>query len=401
MLLALFFLLFFVALVGINTLPFSAWKKAFLGILIFFIVDFGLGWIAYLTKAQPYELPAFQLSDEIKPTALNPCMSTFNGEFGEHNNTYTRETNLDELFANPSILICCYGGSSTYCINLDERQSWPSQLEVQLREAGYTVEVHNHGIPGHSFGDNLHNLPYYKCGTQNYQQVIDIHYQGWNDFRMINPPYTAANQLAIQQWHEKTNRLVTKLGPIQPESIAYNYYYMNLISETTAHRIDFLEQHTVFVSTLMMKWHTFNHDRIINRDIQEKALQVGDPKNPMEELVMNNIHKNLQSLLGSEKSFVFIPQVMNFALIQEKKESFKFWMPGITEQKAVEYCRQLSAYCTENLPTKNYIPLEMERWRQEDFLDSGHFSEQGCTAFAQMVVEHLVQNEIIELPKTE
>lgn len=396
MILASFFLLFFVILLVINASRIQSWKKITLGLLAFLCLDLGLGWtFNSLLSAKP-QAGAFALHEQMSPTALNPDYKDFDGVFGQHLNSFTRQTNDLEPVDTSYLLICCYGGSSTYCINLSQEASWPSQLERQLRDKGIAVEVHNHGIPGHAFIDNMHNRKIFNCASLGYRERLEIHYQGWNDFRMINPPNTIAVKEELQKWHAKTNRLMTGLDHIKPGSIAYNYYYMNLVDEKTAHRINFLERRTVFLSALLMKVHTLLHAPLIEKRIHAEALHQEEEVEPTEDLIMGQIHENIAKLKTAENKGLFIPQLMNFELIREKGRSYKYWIPGITEQRAADYCRELSRYCAEKLPAKSYLSSQEASWQREHFLDSGHFSAAGCRQFAEEVAEHLLAYQFVQ-----
>jgi len=396
MVLALFFLLFFVVLLAINASPIRPWKKMALGLLAFLFLDFGLGWIFSTFLSAKPQARAFELHEQLKPTVLNPAYQDFDGVFGQHLNAYTRQTNEREPVDTSYILICCYGGSSTYCINLSQEASWPSQLERQLRDRGIAVEVHNHGIPGHAFIDNMHNREFFTCASLGYRKRLDIHYHGWNDFRMIKPPNTVAVKEELQKWHAKTNRLMTGLDRIRPGSIAFNYYYMNLVNENVANQINFLERRTVFLSALLMKMHTLLHAPLIEKRIHAKALDQEEVVEPTEDLVMEQIHENIATLQTTKNNSLFIPQLMNFELIREKGQSYKYWMPGITEQRAAGYCRELSRYCAERLPVKSYLSTREASWRREHFLDSGHFSSAGCRQFAEEIAEHLLRYQFVQ-----
>lgn len=148
MVLLVFFLLVFLALLAINTQSLRTWKKIFLGVLAFLLLDFGLAWISELFESTKTVETAFQQHELIQPTALNLNYQEFDGIFGQHVNAFTRQTNQNKVLPDATnFLICCYGGSSTYCINLKEKDSWPAQLERKLHEQAL-VMGHAHDYPG-------------------------------------------------------------------------------------------------------------------------------------------------------------------------------------------------------------------------------------------------------------
>lgn len=114
MVLLVFFLLVFLALLAINTQSLRTWKKIFLGVLAFLLLDFGLAWISELFESTKTVETAFQQHELIQPTALNLNYQEFDGIFGQHVNAFTRQTNQNKVLPEATnFLICCYGGSST------------------------------------------------------------------------------------------------------------------------------------------------------------------------------------------------------------------------------------------------------------------------------------------------
>ena len=386
-----FFIALLTGLIFINVKEKRSWRKVFWGILLFLCLDFSIGWIVHTTiPEEENEIPPFVLSESVKPTALNPHLTTYDGAWGEHINEYTRATNGTKSYPETDILICCYGGSSTYCLNLPEASTWPSKLENLLRANGYKAEVHNHGIAGHSFGDNMNNKVHYGCYGSKYDNLIELHYHGWNDFRAINVPnIDYADMKEVLEWHSRTNEIMNGLDEIKPHSVAFNYFYMNLISKQVAKVITFLENYTIFTRMLLQALHGALHEKIIVENIHKRSLHNDSPRHYSEDVIMEHLKGELKKLAKSDKQYIFIPQHFNFELIENKGLSYAYWMPGISEQKAIDYCLELDEFCKQELTPVNYIPLQIEQWQEADFLDNGHFSEAGCEQFAKMIYDHL------------
>jgi len=393
MFVALFFIALLAGLIAINVWVEAFWKKALYSLVLFLVLDFAIGSALHTPRAPVSDKAApFLLSDKVNPIALNPTYQSFDSIWGNHANEYSRITN-SATCEDSDLLICCYGGSSTYCLGLEESLSWPSQLEAILLSEGYDVEVHNHGIPGHNLGDNLKNKQWYSCSRSPSHNALEIHYHGWNDFRLVNVPNIQYDDLdAALKWHERTARMMVGLDPIQPNTIAYNYYYMNLIGRRTARFIDFLEHHTLFLSAVLLAAHGALHEKITVQRTHHNALQQGSPPHLSEAMMMAHMQAQLNTLKHSGVQYLFIPQHLNFELITQRGTSYAYWMPGITEQKAAEYCLDLNDYDSENLPAKNYLPIIPEQWHNTHFLDYGHFSEAGCRQFAERIAEHLQAN---------
>lgn len=77
-----------------------------------------------------------------------------------------------------TLRIFCLGGSTTCCDCNDDDEAWPAQLELNLKNANYDVEVINAGVAGwYSYQDYLR----LKEEIINYQPDIILLHHGWNE----------------------------------------------------------------------------------------------------------------------------------------------------------------------------------------------------------------------------
>ena len=77
-----------------------------------------------------------------------------------------------------SLRIFCSGGSTTFCDNCDDSETWPARLQQELGGRGIDAEVVNAGVSGWTSSQELkrfcHEIQHYK------PDVVLLH-QGWNE----------------------------------------------------------------------------------------------------------------------------------------------------------------------------------------------------------------------------
>ena len=99
--------------------------------------------------------------------------------------------------------ILCFGGSST--ANLRSNIPWTDQLEKELSNQGYNVEVLNLGIP--SYDIKAINILFSLVGQYLYPDIIIV-YEGYNSFFLYErPDYSPAESYLksfgnIEQYHK-------------------------------------------------------------------------------------------------------------------------------------------------------------------------------------------------------
>ena len=77
-----------------------------------------------------------------------------------------------------TIRIFCSGGSTTAGNSVDDDETWPAVLEIELRQRGYRVEVINAGVQGWS---SYQELLRFEREIVNYQPDVLLLHQGWNE----------------------------------------------------------------------------------------------------------------------------------------------------------------------------------------------------------------------------
>lgn len=93
--------------------------------------------------------------------------------------------------------IFCTGGSTTACDSNHDDETWPHQLEEELKKAGYDVEVINAGVQGwFSFPE----VKRFEEEISKYQADILLMHQGWNE----EFEYSSLN--LGKKWHPQVAR---------------------------------------------------------------------------------------------------------------------------------------------------------------------------------------------------
>ena len=96
-----------------------------------------------------------------------------------------------------TIRIFCSGGSTTAGNSVDDDETWPAVLEIELRQRGYRVEVINAGVQGWS---SYQELLRFEREIVNYQPDILLLHQGWNE------EFAYSSQNLGREWQPRTVR---------------------------------------------------------------------------------------------------------------------------------------------------------------------------------------------------
>lgn len=343
--------------------------------------------------------------DSILPSALNPADTGFTENMGQNKNRLERKVDFIPQYSidSPSntVLICCYGGSSTYCIGMRTPTTWASVLQKRLTDSGYHVIVHNHGISGHAIKDAYTNIQHYPCkDAGSYKKHIQLHFHGWNDMRLLHLPFINNDDTSFTkaiEWHIETNKLMTGLMTVIPKSNLYNFYYCR-----AQDMVSFKNQINIINKTLVIN---YLYNKVYNKkmaDLQksfeEKMLTVADSNKPETQTLRQHFRNYFSKYVNEIDAFVkkngkpgdavlFIPQTLNYPMLEaEKKQTFSYWMPGISEQFACLLTRDIKTELSKIYPEHATMYNQVQSgWDKDDFLDNGHFSEKGCIKFVDKI----------------
>lgn len=342
--------------------------------------------------------------DEYLPSALEPRDTSFNGHMGDHKNRLERKvasrivSSLDDN--QEKILVCCYGGSSTYCVGVPYAESWPSILQEKLSSDGYDVVVHNHGIPGHNIRDAYVNIKKYPCSeTSKYQKNIQLHYHGWNDIRLLKKQLPNVNDddfAESMKWHIYTNRLQTNLTGITTQSDLFNFYFLNEENAVPVKdEYDIIKR--TFLLNIMRKKMLYKSMDDVLAKYKSGMIKNNDTITNEVKVIRKKFRRYFSKYVFDINSLaqkstiatdvIFIPQVLNYPrLLKDTTQTFSYWMPNVSEQFACTITRDIKDLLSFSYPRYNDTYNQMlDNWEESDFLDNGHFSHDGCRKFVNKI----------------
>lgn len=253
--------------------------------------------------------------------------------------------------------IVCIGGSTTYCVGVANKDTWPYVLQEKL---GDTVSVINLGVPGHTtnehFATMLHELP-----TIQPQSII--FHVGLNDMRLaylanIKSNYANHHAAALYQSVGLDYRS-------QLPKIASVYVLSDLMIKLGLAPAPWLPQ-------------TIKANDVVQSTKVLKTIY----KNHLEQLIT----------LGKQytKHIVFVPQV----LIPEAffNQQYAWWAPFIPDNQLVPLMDEFNAITKEVALANNcqYIDaVDNIPFTINHFTDPSHLNEEGLQWFADSLAINL------------
>jgi hypothetical protein len=261
------------------------------------------------------------------------------------------ETNLK----NP---VVCIGGSTTYCVGVANKDTWPYVLQKKL---GDTVSVINLGVPGHTtnehFATMLYELP-------NIQPQAIIFHVGLNDMRL--------SYLANQ-----TNNYRKHHAAALYQSVGLDYRG-NLPRIALAH---VLSDVCVKLGLAPTPW-------------LPETIAASNPVETKKQL-QTNYKNHLEQLITLAKQYtnniVFVPQV----LIPEAffNQQYAWWAPFIPDNQLVPLMDEFNTITKKIALANNcqYInAIDNIPFTINHFTDPSHLNEEGLKWFVDSLVTNLI-----------
>jgi hypothetical protein len=256
--------------------------------------------------------------------------------------------------------IITIGGSSTYCLGISDTETWPYKLEKYL---GNNIKVLNMGVIGHSSAEHIIMT---SLIVPPIKPDIILYYMGWNDitnshFSNLKPDYF---------YHRIS--LYESLGIIHPPSAIF---------ATSLFIKHILQVNYDYLRIICSK----KPDGKISPDVDYRLLKIYE--------------KNITIISSIAKSIgavpVFIPQILNYNKLTSNKAGWWRFVPDKAvpkindtfNLKMSETASRVGAYVIDDV-------LKIE-FGSDDFLDRGHFTDQGTTKFAITLANQLKKMELL------
>lgn len=265
---------------------------------------------------------------------------------------------------NYSSQIAIYGGSTTYDVLVDSKDSWPNQLQILLNDSGLSgVAVRNLGMPGASTSEAIVFQGFYDYDQlKGIYPVCSIHYHGWNDLRNN---YVPNLDPAYADWHLLNQANRGRMGSKYSSIIA--------LASATVPRI--------FTGNTIP-----NESPALNPSAQQKL-----DKN-LVRIVQRNV-RTIVALSGKNGGkTLFIPQILNPAKLTE--QSRYGWLPNVDDNRVMPLLAELNNIVRITATEMGAIfaeDIHQSKFANDDFGDNGHFNSKGSQKFAGLVYPYLLK----------
>jgi lysophospholipase L1-like esterase len=272
----------------------------------------------------------------------------------QHDSYGLRGPERDKDRLKQQVVIAAVGGSTTYDVAVADGQTWPAVLEHDL---GRDYAVLNHGVPVYSSAEHLIQTLFY-LDAYDVTPRCAIYYVGWNDIHNAHLPnldpgyadYYDFNKITLLQ--VRKTPLVAEISPLATIIVRYLQLWVDTVPPAP------------------------NLSRMA-------PVSGGDSR-------LENIYRrNLQAIAAiNEKrgiTSIFVAQVLNRARLHGAKT--ESWWPLVRDDDLWPLQARFNTILKETADAAGspaFIP-PIDQFQDSDFIDKGHFSEQGSRKFAAML----------------
>jgi lysophospholipase L1-like esterase len=271
----------------------------------------------------------------------------------QHDSYGLRGVERDKNRLRQQIVIAAVGGSTTYDLGVANGQTWPEVLE---RTLGDKYAVLNHGVIGYSTVENLIQTLFY-LNSYDVKPHCAVYYEGWNDihnayFPNLDPAYT--------NWHllVQTGRL-RKINPLKK------------ITPLGQFILWYLQQ---WIEIIPKAEDLFGHAAGRGNDVRLEKIY----------------RANLEAIAAINKqrgiTTIFVAQVLNRAKLRGTTVGESWWalVRPIDAWPLQAHFNSILKETAKDLGIPAFVP-PIDEFQDRDFVDSGHFSQEGAAKFAAML----------------
>ena len=265
-------------------------------------------------------------------------------------------------------VVVTIGGSTTYGGSNDQ-QTWAWMLAERAN-----LNVFNLGVPGYSSVEHVVQTAFW---TPEFKPRCAVYYVGWNDIRSvgvsdIKPDYS--------DFHMKRQGMQLGVSPH-----ALQFYEPNaleniaLIASYINWRRTKLDR---FLAGSFPWWRDTDGAGALTTQVDQSAMQYYIQN--METIITLNKERGVRTIL--------IPQVMNFAMLTETEEEARPWTPFIAATAVKDVITEYNLALTALADGDGVWALDHVldyNWRNDHFVDEGHFSPAGSESFANLVADEI------------
>lgn len=251
--------------------------------------------------------------------------------------------------------IACIGGSTTYCVSVNNDETWSNYLDSLLAD----FEVLNCGIPGHSTEEHKKLLP---DVIKSYKPELVIIQAGLNDLRCMNVSNLSGD-------------------------------YSNFHQPTLFGSFGFCPQNRMPHSGLLTAgWIALRKMKLINCCSYHSAEFSGTVSDKTDEKVMEIFSRNIDTLIGQCISgnirVVLVPQILLPELISDK--NYQWWVPYLTKEGIIKALSAMNDVIRAKANGTNILYVDTGKdWQPQHFADISHLSKTGNVKLATLIKEGL------------
>ncbi|MFI5218140.1 MAG: SGNH/GDSL hydrolase family protein [Bacteroidia bacterium] len=295
--------------------------------------------------------------------ALNKNVKAVYDETPNHDNHLVTTTELGtrwtgaDLYDTTKIRIACIGGSTTFCIGVNDKNSWPALLQKKL---GSNYAVFNYGLSGYTTVEAIIQMALF---IPEIKPRLIIFYEGWNDLHVYHTENT------------------------------YPDYFSHGVAQLNEVLAVHLEDSTCLGKLRRMSGLFYIADNIHERIFKQKeTVRYSVPDENINKLFERNIHTLITLSSGLKSKPVFISQVLNPFTKRHSGFSHQ-WTMHIEDNKVPVFMNQMNRI-VENIcaADSNCVYFDFKNsitWQEKYFLDDGHFTIEGNEIFSDALTQKI------------
>lgn len=267
-----------------------------------------------------------------------------------------------------TIKIACVGGTTTFCPNVSDQETWPFMLQSKL---GSNYSLMNYGVTGYTTVENIIQMALL---VPKFKPDVVIFYVGWSDLKNYN------NKNSRDDYFEH--------GISQSNNFGFMRETKSLFEANLA------KSGIVYLGTLLSDEYNVDYSKLFLKEI---AKPTSEDDKYFENIYARNLRtlKNLTLQLGAIP--IFVPHVLNYDEYKSEIDS-RFSTPLIVDSAVPEKMMQVNEIMLNQFEDEAKVrainDVIKTEWFPEYFKKEGYFSEDGNDIFSDILAEQIKKIEI-------
>ena len=317
--------------------------------LLFGLIPIGLDKLHIINMQWFVPRASFEKKFEFHPMLGAIPIPEYNSHEANHTKESTRKNK--NKFDKSKEHIAIFGGSTTYDIGLYDDDTWVSLIDELLP----SYSVSNNGVPGYSSAEHVIQTAFYpdRAGKM---PICNIYFIGWNDIRNFGIKNLDSGYANFHLLSQYGNLRVRK--SLNSPSPILNLLLMNFGANELPLPIE---------------------EGILNKDITSADMVFTFAERNIKNIIAINKKRNINSL--------FIAQILNKSMLENNDDIFG-WVPYVRNNDLWPLQKRFNDMVNKIAKEEEfffYYPSE-DLFTEKDFLDHGHFSKEGASKFANLIL---------------